>query len=54
MVDSDFFAIKQGRSMTDIWGRDKPELVLNKNLKEGGGHGQKFVILIVKMKDFFS
>ena len=50
----------QGRSVTDIWGRDKPELIYmyNKNFKEVGGHerghGQKFVILIVKIREFFS
>ena len=36
--------------MTDIW----PELIQNKYLEKGGGynggHGQKFVILKVKMK----
>ena len=50
----------QGRSVTDIWGMDKPELIYmyNKNFKEvgghEGGHGQKCVILIVKIKEFFS
>ena len=44
--------------MTDIWGREKPELA-HKNFKEGGDHEggkheQKFVILMVKMKEFFS
>ena len=38
----------QGRSLTDIWGRDKPELVHHKKFKVGGGHeeghGQIFVI----------
>ena len=32
-----------------------PELMHNKNFKKGGGHdGQKFVILMVKIKEFLS
>ena len=28
----------QGRSLTNIWGRDKPKLIQNKNLNVGWGH----------------
>ena len=45
---------RQGRSVTDIWGREKPEVIRNKNLKVGGGHGQKFLILMVKIKEISS
>ena len=54
----DSYGIGQGRSVTDIWGRDKSELTHNKNFREGGGHegglGQKFGIIMVKIKEFFN
>ena len=50
--------IFQVRSVTDIWGRDKLELIHNKSLRRVGdkreGHGQRFVILMVKIKEFLA